>query len=114
MPRTAQRPIYRHILSLSLLGTSLLLGTAGQAHASERKTLSTLSPTYPEVAKRLRLTGMVRIQIQIAEDGSVAVVKVLGGHPLLADSAARAVAKWKYERGAAETKEVQVRFTLSD
>jgi outer membrane biosynthesis protein TonB len=36
--------------------------------------------------------------------------KVVGGHPLLADAAVRAISKWKYEPGPEETTIVQVDF----
>jgi TonB family protein len=104
-----------------LLGAALLtcvivgIGDARAEHEpSQRKTVLKVPPDYPETAKRLHLSGTVRIEIDIAEDGSVKVVKILGGNPVLADCAAKALAKWKYERARAETREVRITFTAPE
>src|SRR5579883_2847148 len=57
-----------------------------------------VAPVYPEIARRMNITGVVKLQIVIAADGSVKSVKPLGGHPLLIDSAVQAVKAWKYEK----------------
>ena len=69
-------------------------------------------PEYPEIAKRMNLTGTVQVQAWVKPDGTVRDVKVLGGHPLLADALARAVRQWKYQPTAKETVEV-VRFSFT-
>jgi TonB family protein len=68
-------------------------------------------PEYPEIAERMKLTGTAQVQALVKPDGSVKEVKVLGGHPLLADALARAVMQWKYQAGPKETVEV-VKFSF--
>jgi len=74
------------------------------AHAQEnRKVKVSVQPDYPELARRNNIHGIARLQVVVAPDGNVKDVKVLGGHPILAQAAVDAVKKWKYEPGAYET-----------
>jgi TonB family protein len=65
-----------------------------------RKVKSKVAPVYPELAKKMAISGTVRVAIVVASNGSVKSTKVLGGHPLLIDAAVDAVRKWKFEPGA--------------
>jgi TonB family protein len=68
-------------------------------------------PAYPPIARQMKLTGSVRLELTIKPDGSVRDVRVLGGHPLLADTAAKCAKQWRFEPAAAETREmVQISF----
>jgi len=55
-----------------------------------------IEPEYPEIARRARISGAVVLHVLIDEEGSVADLKVLSGHPLLREAAVRAVSQWKY------------------
>src|SRR5437870_13568436 len=65
-----------------------------------------ISPEYPTIARRMNLKGAVELEALVGRDGTVREVKVLGGHPLLADALARAVKQWKYEPAAKDSTEV--------
>ena len=54
----------------------------------------------------MNLTGTVQLQVVVCADGTVKDVSVLGGHPLLADAAIRAVREWKFRPGPRETVEM--------
>ena len=54
----------------------------------------------------MKLKGAVQIEALVQRDGTVKEVKVLGGHPLLADAVARAVKQWKYEPAAKDSTEI--------
>jgi TonB family protein len=82
--------------------------------AQERKAKEKIAPAYPEMAKSMHLAGMVKVQITITQQGAVKDAKVVGGHPLLADAAMRAISKWKYEAGPEETQIVQFEFKKPD
>jgi TonB family protein len=89
-------------------GKGLLLVLAGalfaaHAAADTRKPVVNPNPEYPEIARRMNLNGSVRVEIVIAADGTIKSAKVLGGHPILAEAVQRALKKWKYPPGAAET-----------
>jgi TonB family protein len=60
---------------------------------------------YPEIAQRMNLSGTVQMEAVVKADGTVKEVKILGGHPVLADAAMHAVMQWKYQPGAKETTE---------
>ncbi len=64
---------------------------------SGRKIKSRVSPMYPDLAKRMNVTGSVKLQVTIAPNGTVKSTKVIGGHPLLIEPSLDAVKKWKYE-----------------
>ena len=57
------------------------------------------------------MNGVVNVEVAVRADGSVKTTKLLGGDPVLADSAIDAVHKWKFGVAPAETTEViQVTF----
>ena len=76
-----------------------------------RKALSKPAPSYPEMAKRLNLAGVVKVEVVVGPDGGVKDTKVIGGHPLLVEAALKALRDWKYERSSSETKlELEFKF----
>ena len=76
-----------------------------------RKTKSRVEAVYPELAKRMNITGVVKILVTVSPNGSVKDAKLVGGHPLLANAALDAVKKWRYEAGPEEsTGIVEFRF----
>jgi TonB family protein len=77
-------------------------GAQGQ-ETGERKVRFKIAPQYPEIAKKMGLTGVVRLEIVVAPNGSVKDTKVIGGHPILVNAAVDAVKKWKYESASAES-----------
>jgi TonB family protein len=68
-----------------------------------RKVKSKVMPLYPELARRMGITGTVKIQVVVAPNGSVKNAKVVGGHPVLAPAAMDAVRKWRFEPASEET-----------
>lgn len=75
-----------------------------------RKVKVQIDPVYPDVARTMNISGTVRVQVTITAQGAVKDTKVIGGHPLLADSAVRAIQRWKYEPGPEETTVVSFEF----
>ena len=77
----------------------------------DRKVKSKVAPQYPEIARKLGLTGTVRLQIVVSPSGSVKETKVIGGHPILVTAAEDAVKKWKFDPAAGDTTQVvEVKF----
>lgn len=74
-----------------------------------RKAVSRPTPLYPEIAKPMRLAGVVKIEVVIGTDGKIKDTKVIGGHPILVEAALEALHDWKYEKASSETK-IQVEF----
>ncbi len=76
-----------------------------------RKVRSKVSPTYPDLARRMGLVGVVKIEVVVSADGAVKEARVAGGHPVLANAALDAVKKWKFEPASGESSgTVSVRF----
>jgi TonB family protein len=101
-----------------LISCSLLIGLSSPASAQQepsesgRKVVNKVEPAYPDFARRMSLKGIVRLEAVVAATGKVKVVNIKGGHPLLAQAAARAVSNWKWEAASTETREsVEVQFS---
>ena len=76
-----------------------------------RKVKVRVPPEYPELARRLRIVGAVKIQVVVSPAGKVRSTKVVGGHPLLIQAALDAVRRWKFEPANEESSlVVEVRF----
>ena len=101
------------ILSALISLTSTLAAAQGSsgAPAPDRKVASKVAPVYPELAKKMHLHGVVKVEAVVRPNGAVKTTRVLGGNPVLVDAALDAVGKWKFEAAQAETTEVvQVTF----
>ncbi len=91
------------ILGGALLAIALSLGVANLRGQESRKVLSNPVPAYPEVARRLRLTGVVKVQVVIGTDGRIKDKTVIGGHPVLVSAVEEALKNWKYAPASGET-----------
>ena len=69
----------------------------------ERKPIQNPAPAYPTFARRISLTGTVKVKAIVGPDGQVKQVEVVGGHPLFVDAAVDAVKKWRYTPAKTET-----------
>jgi len=110
-------------LGIAALALALVLGgtfaVSPKARAQEaaadtnkRKVKSRVFPEYPALAKQLKATGKVKIEVTIAADGHVTNTRVVGGSPLLVTAASDAAKKWRFEPAAKETTEV-IEFDFS-
>ena len=72
----------------------------------KRKVKSKTAPAYPELAKRMNVSGKVKIEVIITPDGKVRSTRVIGGHPLLVQACQDAVKEWKFVSAAEETTQV--------
>jgi TonB family protein len=99
--------------ALVLAAVLSLVGVSTQAQESgRRRLLSRAAPAYPELARRMSLEGVVKVDALVAPDGTVKAAEVKGGHPLLAPAAVDAVLRWKWESAPHETHEiVAVKFS---
>lgn len=106
----------RHlVLGLVLAGLFGPVTSVGQnqqpAADAMRKIVKRTTPVYPEIAKRMHLSGTVRVLATVSPDGTVKSVQPQGGSPVLIQSAEDAVAKWKFAAASAESKElIELRF----
>ena len=89
----------------------LIMASAGFSQTSgtdegKRKVKSKTLPVYPELARRMSVTGKVKIEIIITPDGHVRSTRVLGGHPLLVQACQDSLKEWKYFPAPEETTQV--------
>jgi TonB family protein len=91
------------ILGGVLLAMVLGLGTADLKGQESRKAVSNPVPVYPEVAKKMRLTGTVKVQVVIGTDGRIKEKNFIGGHPVLVNAVEETLKNWKYAPASAET-----------
>jgi TonB family protein len=70
-----------------------------------------VAPVYPDLARKMNITGTVKIQVVVAPNGTVKDAKVVGGHPVLAGAALDAVRKWRFESAPVESSGVvEIKF----
>jgi TonB family protein len=108
-PKTAVK-IFQ-VAALALAVTMVLPARA----ADERAVRSRVQPVYPELAKRMRITGAVEVKVTVDADGKVNDAKALSGNRMLSPAAEDAVRKWKFAPGPGEaTVQVEINFVLSE
>ena len=105
-----------------LAGALLLFGTVQLAAQTkdqtfkdetptDRKVVTRVEPEYPETLKRLYIGGTVRVQVVVEPNGEVTKAELLGGSPILGQSAMKAIKQWKYAKASApETLIVKMDF----
>ena len=84
---------------------------AQEASEGVRKVVTKVIPPYPNLARSMNLQGVVRADVSVSPNGTVKLIDVKGGHPVLVDAAQHALRQWKWEPSAHETREsVELRF----
>ena len=97
------------IVMLALLAIAFIrvpLAAQEAQPETHRKVVQKVVPQYPELAKSIKLSGMVRVAANVAPNGSVVSASVLGGHPLLGRAAVDAVRRWRFEPAPQQTEEI--------
>jgi TonB family protein len=77
-----------------------------------RRAKTKVQPVYPDLARRMNITGSVKVEVVVSPNGTVKEAKVVGGHPVLAGAALEAVKKWRFEPAAIESTGI-VDFTFA-
>jgi TonB family protein len=93
-------------VGLLVFGLLPTLGfNAWAQEVSGRQVKSRVTPGYPELARKMRIAGTVKVQVTVAPVGTVKDARLIGGHPVLANVVLDAVKKWRYEASRQETTE---------
>ena len=74
-----------------------------QSEEIVRRAKNRVQPAYPELARKMNITGTVKVQVVVLPNGTVKDARVVGGHPVLAGAALDAARKWRFEPSPAET-----------
>jgi len=97
--------------ALATLGIAICCAAPGMRADGNRKILAGPKPQYSELARRMKLSGTVKLEVVITPGGQVRQTKALGGHPVLVESAEQAVRDWKFEPASSQTTEtLEFRF----
>lgn len=101
----------KKLMAIAVMATLLTTGALAQ---SGRTLKNRVTPSYPELAKKMNVKGAVKVELVVGPTGAVKTAKAMGGHPLLIDAAVNAAKQFKYEAGE-ETKEmVTFKFGVED
>jgi len=85
--------------------------SVGYAQDSHHKIIKRVPVQYPQALKEKGIQGDVRLKVTIKPTGDVKLTELIGGNPILADSAQKSVAQWKFAPSGAEAVvEVTVHF----
>jgi TonB family protein len=114
MGRVVRNSVLFFLIFGTFSGGLLPIGIA-QDSSVERKVKSKVAPVYPDIARKMGITGNVKLQLVVSPNGVVKETKVIGGHPILVNAAVDAVKKWRFETASAESTETkEFRFDPGD
>src|SRR2546422_3743602 len=89
-----------------LLAAASAFSQTGSTDETKRKVKSKTMPSYPELARRMNVSGKVKVEVVIAPDGRVKTTRVVGGHPLLVQTCQDALKEWKFVPASEETTQI--------
>jgi TonB family protein len=99
-------------LTLCFMGGLLPALLAQKSPKSDRRVLVSVKPEYSDLLRHAQIGGLVRLKATVSPEGKVSNVDVVGGNPILAESAVKAVMNWKYAPAPAQTiEEISISFT---
>lgn len=111
--RGGQRRARKALLPAAALALMVALALPARA-ADDRAVKTRVAPVYPEIAKRLRITGEVKLEVIVDAQGKVKDVKPISGNRMLETAAEDAVRQWRFESGTGDATEVvAVNFTIN-
>jgi TonB family protein len=75
----------------------------GQSDEIVRRAKTKVQPLYPDLARKMHISGTVKIEVVVAPNGTVKDARIVGGHPVLASAALDAAKKWRFEPATGES-----------
>ncbi len=100
------------VARLLLAGGLISCQNPAFAATVHRAIVSRVAPAYPELARRMHVSGKVVLLVTIQPDGKVSATKLESGHALLAPAAEDAVSRWRFAPNPEVSElEVEVNFT---
>jgi TonB family protein len=104
--------VAKTLLQAAVLALAVSMAMPARA-ADDRAVKSRVPPVYPEIARRMKITGIVKISATVDPDGKVTDVKTVSGNHMLSAAAEDAVRKWKFVSGPDQsTVEVDINFDM--
>lgn len=91
---------------------TLASGPAAEPTEGTRAVLNRIPPQYPELARRMHISGVVVLRVLVQPNGTVAETHVQSGHALLGQAATQAVSQWRFVAAPEQTLiNINVQFT---
>lgn len=88
------------VLAMLVWG-GVLMGQDNVVRVSEsdakKAAVTRVNPQYPAMAKQLRLSGVVEVDVTIDSGGAVEKAQLATGNPILGNAAVSAVKGWKFK-----------------
>ena len=81
----------------------LFCAAPGNTQDNSRKVVKKAPVQYPSILKSKGIGGVVKLRVYVKPDGGVRDSEVIGGNPILAESAQKSVGQWKFSTGSTET-----------
>jgi len=104
---------FRFLRAVPLAAIMVLALQAGAG--DDRAVKSRVPPVYPEIAKRMHVTGEVRLEATVDAEGKVKNVKPVSGNHMLEMAAEDALRQWKFAPGDGDAVvEVSITFSLGN
>lgn len=97
-------------MAVSLFGQDAIRVAEG---AAIKNAVKKVEPEFPAMARQLRISGRVQMEVHVDADGNVESVKAVSGNPLLTNSASTALKKWKFNPFTADGKAVKAVASIS-
>jgi len=105
--------MWRRLIVVFLVLMVAASAVSAQDSDTSREVERKVAPIYPDLARRLHISGVVKLRATIAPNGSVKLIEPMGGNPVLLKAAQEAVANWKYAPAHDETRElIELRFNV--
>jgi TonB family protein len=90
------RDLTMHAITIAALLIAPHPTLAAPPSAPHRTVITRVSPIYPELAKRMGVTGTVIIRAVVLPNGTVSEIHTEAGDPLLRAAAEDAVRHWRF------------------
>jgi TonB family protein len=91
------------VLALSSVAALPARGQQVQSEELVRRAKNKVQPGYPELARKMNITGTVKVEVVVQPNGVVREARIVGGHPVLATAALDAAKKWRFEPASVES-----------
>ena len=103
MSRRTAAALLAGLMLAVTLGPIQVGAQTAQSEEILRRAKSKVQPTYPELARKMNISGTVKIEVVVSPNGTVKDARVVGGHPVLASAALDAAKKWRFEPASVES-----------
>ncbi|HLH05399.1 MAG TPA: energy transducer TonB [Bryobacteraceae bacterium] len=85
---------------------------------AQKSIVSKVRPEFPAIAKQMKLSGRVVVDLTVAEDGKVEKADVVSGNPILGNAAKNAAKQWTFrpfqENGKVSEAIVRINFDFAN